>query len=101
MIVYNLTIQPEWSTVAPWSVWLKEEHIPRVLATGLFDHFHAYRLLELPDEMGPTFSIQFFTPTRENFHRYKSEFLELHQREIFEKWKDQCIIFSTSMQELD
>ncbi|MFY8045434.1 MAG: DUF4286 family protein, partial [Chitinophagaceae bacterium] len=36
MFIYNVTVKIDPSIEADWIQWMKEEHIPEVLATGKF-----------------------------------------------------------------
>ncbi len=42
---------------------MKQEHIPEIMATGLFHDYRFCRLLEQDDSDGPTYTIQYFTDT--------------------------------------
>jgi hypothetical protein len=52
MIVYNITIKITPEIETDWLHWQKQEHIPEVMATGNFTHFHFYRLLQQEDDEG-------------------------------------------------
>ena len=36
MIIYNVTVSVEESIKTDWLDWMKTEHIPEVMATGVF-----------------------------------------------------------------
>ena len=38
MIIYNVTIKVDHSIADEWKIWLMEEHIPGMIATGCFTH---------------------------------------------------------------
>lgn len=44
-IIYNVTTQADHSIAGQWLQWMKEEHIPDIIATGCFTrrYFTAYR----------------------------------------------------------
>ena len=46
MIIYNVTIKPDWSIHDEWVKWMKEEHMPELMKTGLFTDSRLCRLLE-------------------------------------------------------
>ncbi len=43
MIIYNVTVNVEKEVEEVWVNWMKETHIPEILATGLF-HEHISRM---------------------------------------------------------
>ncbi|MEO8589060.1 MAG: DUF4286 family protein, partial [Flavobacteriales bacterium] len=45
MILYNVTINIDLDVEREWLVWMKETHIPEVMATGLFLESRMFRVL--------------------------------------------------------
>jgi hypothetical protein len=101
MIVYNVTVKVNWSILEEWLVWELAEDIPAVLATGLFDDYKFFRLLEQDEEEGPTFIIQFFTSLLDNYQKYIIEFAPARQEDGRNKWGDGFIAFRTLMSSVD
>jgi len=97
MIVYNVTIKVSWNILEKWLIWVVEEDIPAVLATGLFDDYKFFRLLEQDEEEGPTFIVQYFTGSLENYQKYTIEFATIRQEIGRNKWGDGFIAFRTLM----
>jgi len=60
MVLYNVTVNIDFSVEAEWKKWMKDEHIPKVLATGAFVSNKMFKLLnEVPEATGSTYSIQY------------------------------------------
>ena len=97
MIVYNTTVKVNWGILEEWLVWVLEKDIPAIMATGLFDGYKFFRLLEQDETEGPTFIIQYFTPSLENYQQYMAEFAVTRQEEGRNKWGDGFIGFRTIM----
>ena len=97
MIVYNVTIKVNWTILEEWLVWALEKDVPAVLATGLFEGYKFFRLLEQDEVEGPTFVVQYFTPTLENYQQYMLEFAPARQEESRNKWGNAFIAFRTIM----
>jgi len=66
MIVYNVTIKIDPQIEKEWLSWLKIEHVPRMMDTGLFVEYKLFHLLE-HEENGITYVIQYFAPTIEHY----------------------------------
>jgi len=98
MIAYNITTKLSWTIVDAWLRWQKEEHIPAIMSTGLFENYDIYRLIEQDDPEGPTYIIQYFISTEKNYKRYIEEFALIMREEEFEKWGDQFIAHRTIME---
>ena len=61
MLIYNVTVNIDEDVEMEWKKWMKEVHIPEVLATGRFTGSKFLRLLnEAPDATGTTYAIQYY-----------------------------------------
>lgn len=61
MLIYNVTVNIEPEVEVEWKQWMKNTHIPEVLATGRFTGSKFLRLLnEVPDATGSTYAIQYY-----------------------------------------
>lgn len=98
MIIYNVTIKPDWSIHDEWVKWMKEEHIPEMLATQQFYDFRMLRLLEVDDAEGPTYAIQYNAHTLEDYKRYIAEFAPAQRQKGLDKWGNKFIAFRSVMQ---
>ena len=97
-IVYNTTIKIGPQIEKEWIDWEKNEHIPEVMATGLFSDHKFFRLLEQDETEGVTYVIQYFSSSLEHYKRYIDEFAKLLDEKSFAKWSDQFISFHTVME---
>ncbi|WP_299674786.1 DUF4286 family protein [uncultured Dokdonia sp.] len=59
MIIYNVTINIETSIEQEWLVWMKDEHIPEMLATGKFIKALMTKVLVEEEMGGVTYSVQY------------------------------------------
>lgn len=98
MIVYNVTIKVSPAIEEGWLVWQLQEHIPEIMATGLFTEYKFFRLLEQDDSEGATYVVQYFTSAMENYQRYLQEYASIFRQKSFTKWNDQFIAFRTIME---
>lgn len=101
MIVYNVTVKVNWSILEGWLSWELEEEIPAVMATGLFDDYKFFRLLEQDEEEGPTFIVQYFAARLENYQEYMIKFAPALQEKGRNKWGAGFIAFHTLMSSVD
>ncbi len=101
MIAYNISVKVDWGILESWLSWQLEEHVPAMLATGFFDDYRMYRLLEQDDTDGPGFTIQYFTTDLERYRLYSEEFAALFSAEAGNKWGNKFIAFHTVMESLD
>lgn len=98
MIVYNITAKVTWQVADDWLNWQREEHIPEMLATGLFSDYRIFRLLEQDDNEGPTFTIQFFADTWGKYEEYIRISASALRQKSVKRWGNQTIAFHSVMQ---
>lgn len=51
MIIYNVTIKVSHDIALEWVNWMKQEHIPDLLLTGLFVDYRFCKMLKLTKKM--------------------------------------------------
>lgn len=100
MILYNVTVSIDDSVHDEWLEWMKSEHIPKVLATGLFTGNKIFKIKSGEDE-GNTYSIQYFLNSMEDYEKYQKEFAPKLQSEHSEKYKDRFVAFRTIMETVE
>jgi hypothetical protein len=98
MILYNVTSKVEWSIHEEWLLWMKEEHIPEVIATGCFTHSKFLRLIEVDETDGPTYAVQYFAESKANYNRYIENYSTQMRKKVFDKWGTKSMAFRTVMQ---
>jgi Domain of unknown function (DUF4286) len=98
MVIYNVTIKVANAIQQEWLQWLKEEHIPEVIATGCFTHAVIVRLLEVDDREGPTYAVQYHAPSKALYNNYIENHAPAMRQKSFDKWGDQFIAFRSVMQ---
>lgn len=98
MIIYNVTIKLDDSIHQQWLNWLQDIHIPEVIGTGCFTKATVLRLLEVDDNEGPTYAIQYFAESKALYNRYIEKFAGEMRQRSFDKWGNRFIAFRSVMQ---
>jgi hypothetical protein len=98
MLIYNVTIKISNNIHSAWLAWMKNEHIPEVLATGCFSKATLVKLLEVDDSEGPTYAAQYLADTREQYDAYLNTHAAILRQKSFEKWGNEFIAFRSLMQ---
>ncbi len=98
MIIYNVTTKLTWKIHDEWVKWMKEIHMPEVVATGCFTHSQLLRIVEIDEEEGPTYAAQYFTQSTENKNEYIEKFAETLRNKAFQEWGNQFISFRSIME---
>lgn len=98
MIIYNITMMVNWSIHDAWMQWQKEEHIPDIMQTGCFQKVQMLRLLEVEEEEGPTYAIQYTAASKADYNRYMELFAPGLRKKAIQQWGDQFIAFRSVME---
>lgn len=70
MIIYNVTVKVAPEVNAEWLNWMRKEHIPEVMKTGLFMDHRIFRLLDQAETDGVTYAIQYTCNTIRDYELY-------------------------------
>ena len=98
MIIYNVTVKVEHSIAKDWVKWMKEEHIPDLMKTGLFLDYRLCRLLEQDESEGVTYTAQYFCDSMEHYNTYISEHAQNMRDKGFSRFGNRFIAFRSIMQ---
>ncbi|WP_373521245.1 DUF4286 family protein [Aquiflexum sp.] len=101
MILYNITVNIEKESEEDWVLWMKQIHIPDVLATGMFSENRFYKILHDSDDGSVNYSVQYFTDTMEKIMEYQSNFAPKLQDDVKSKFKDKFVIFRTLLETVE
>jgi hypothetical protein len=98
MFLYNVTVKVAHPISSQWLEWIKNEHVPEVLATGCFINANILRILDIDDSEGPSYAIQYFAENRAAYDRYIELYANDMRQKSFNKWGDQFIAFRSIME---
>lgn len=101
MILYNVTVNIDKDVADEWLQWMKDVHIPEVLATGMFIENKIFRMLEEEDNGGITYAIQYFADSMENIQQYQINFAPALQAKVSLKYPDKFVVFRTLLESVD
>jgi hypothetical protein len=101
MIIYNVTVNVDDAIAKEWVIWMRDIHIPEVIATGMFvSHTFSKLLSRQEDETGTTYVIQYMAPDMQHYERYQAEFASALQTDAKNKFGDRFVAFRTLMEQV-
>jgi len=100
MLLYNVTIIIEETSAEAWLNWMQEEHIPEVMATGMFVSNRLLQVVDSPNE-GLTYCIQYVAQSMEDYETYQQLFAPALQEDLNTKFRDKFVSFRTLMEYID
>ena len=98
MYIYNVTTNIEKSAHEEWLTWMKETHIPDVLATGKFLNAKMSKVLVEEEMGGVTYSVQFTTIDRETLEKYYLEDSKRLRQDATKLFAGKFVSFRTELE---
>jgi hypothetical protein len=98
MIIYNVTSKVDWSIAEAWLSWMLNEHLPEVLNTGYFHKHQIAKLIDIDENDGPTYTIQYYTDDIEKYNQYITNHATILRTKAQERWGNQFASFRTLME---
>lgn len=97
MIIYNVTVKISNEKHDDWLDWMKNKHIPDVLATGKFEH-HVFSKVMVEDDEGVNYSIQYHCQDFPTLQDYQDNHAPPLQEEHSLRYKDHFVAFRTILE---
>ena len=97
MLLYNVTVIIEEAAVNEWLQWMKETHIPEVMATDKFVSNRMLKVLDSPNE-GVTYCIQYVAENLTAYNEYQQKFAQKLQTDLQSKFENRLVAFRTLME---
>ncbi len=96
-VIYNVTVVIEEAAEQEWLHWMKEVHIPEVMATGFFLDNRICKILA-ESEGGISYAIQYTCPSMLDFETYQKEHAPKLQKEHTERYNGKFAAFRTLLE---
>lgn len=101
MILYSVTVNIQAEKEEEYIEWMKNIHIPEIMATGMFVEHKFFRLLQEEEDGGVNFSSQYFAPNMDNIYRYQELYAEELQNKLKLKFGEHYMAFRTLLESVD
>lgn len=100
MLLYNVTLIIEEAVAADWLLWMKEIHIPQVMATEKFVSNRLLKVVDSPNE-GVTYCAQYIVENMADYNDYQQNFAPALQADLQNKFENKLVAFRTLMEFID
>lgn len=101
MYIYNVTINIDTQIKEDWISWMKETHIPDMLATGKFTHARLCRVIGGEESGGFTYAVQYTTKDQETLQQYFKEDASRLREDGAKKFPEKFVAFRTELLVVD
>ena len=97
MHLYNVTINIEASVHDTWLQWMRQVHIPDMLATGKFSKARLCKVMVNEETGGITYSVQYETDSKDTLDKYYKEDAARLRKDGLERFQDKFVAFRTEL----
>jgi len=97
MIIYNVTVNIDNDVHDEWLKWMKEKHIPDVMATGYFLENKLCKVL-VEEEQGTTYSFQYTCASIDDLKEYQRTHAPRLQKDVADKYANKFVAFRTVLE---
>jgi hypothetical protein len=98
MIIFNTTYLVSPAKITDWQIWVKQQHIPRMLSTGYFSLPQVSKVITEDTEEGTSFAVQFVTDSLDTMADWNEENGLSFQQELSQLFGTEVLFFSTFLE---
>ncbi len=101
MYIINFTFLVSDAAAGKWLQWLRSEHIPGMVATGLIHTPQLTRVLSQEQDGGVSYAVQYKSDNIANLNQWHQEHAQLMQSECRSLFGEEVLFFSTVLEVLN
>ena len=101
MILYNVTMKPNADIATEWLEWMRDEHMPDLLQTGLFTEARLCRLEDAETGDGDTFATQYFCASRADYDTYIADWAPQMRTKMEARFGGRFVAFRSVLEVLE
>lgn len=100
MLLYNVTVGIDKDVEAEWLQWMKDNHIPNVMKTGMFVDFRIFKVLHDQEDGTISYSVQYFARSIDEIQQYLEVFAPRLVEEHRVRFLNKHVAFRTLLEEV-
>ena len=98
MVIYNVTTHVESSVEKNWLKWMKEKHIPEMLATKKFKTAKIFKIINENDKGGVSYAAQYHCNNKIALEQYLNDFAAKLREDAVNKFGERILSFRTELE---
>ncbi len=101
MILYNVTLNVDEEIKEEWLQWMKEIHLPEVMATGKFISYEMYKIQNHnPQDSSNNYSVQYKAKSFVEYEDYINTYGPALKQKTLEKYGEKILAFRTLLEKV-
>ena len=101
MVLYNVTVGIDQDIEEEWLSWMKAQHIPAVMDTGMFVEYKIFKVLNQEEEESVSYSVQYFAESIDHVVKYLKEYSKPLVEAHMQRYKDRHVAFRTLLEQVN
>ena len=97
MVIYNVTVSIDADIEKQWVKWMKEVHIPEVMATGYFESSRLCRVIG-GTEKGVTYATQYECTSLAKMQQYETKAAPALRADYLKHYEGKSVAFRTLLE---
>ncbi len=98
MVIYNVTTHVESSIEKNWLKWMREKHLPEMLATKKFKTARIFKIISGNDKGGVSYATQYHCDNKMSLEQYLNHFAAKLRQDAVNKFGDRILSFRTELE---
>jgi hypothetical protein len=98
MVIYNVTAHVEPSIEQEWLLWMRKEHMPKMLATKKFSAAKIFKIINEQDIGGTSYAVQYHCISPAVLKQYLENEAAHLRKDVEEKFENRILFFRTELQ---
>ncbi|MBC7921055.1 MAG: DUF4286 family protein [Ferruginibacter sp.] len=98
MILYNVTISIENACHDEWLEWMRNRHVPDLMATGFFVKNTILRLLTEEENGNTTYAFQYYLRNLTDLEDYQNTYGTILRAEHQQRYRNRYVSFRTVLE---
>ena len=98
MVIYNVTTHVELSIEESWLIWMKEKHLPEMLATKKFKTARIFKIISGNDKGGVSYAAKYHCNNKMSLEQYLNHFAAKLREDSVNKFGDRILSFRTELE---
>lgn len=100
MYIYNVTVHVEPKVENDWLEWMKEVHLPEMIATGKFIEAKLFKVITDQNQGGVSYATQYLCNSVVEYKAYLKENAATLQQKASDRFGNTILAFRTQLEEI-
>jgi hypothetical protein len=100
MLIYNVTAHVETSIEQEWLLWMKEDHLPKMVQTGCFLKAKLFKVITDQDQGGISYATQYHCSSSKEYEDYIALHAKALRQDTIERFGNTILVFRTQLEEI-